>query len=89
MCTEFEAMLYVSTASLAQPLTHNWVEIYMWLFRHWNSQQVDEIEIDGHELDRGQVEHLNRLRRWIYPTQLNHLKAKQREADRKEVMPLH
>ncbi|MDO8750728.1 MAG: hypothetical protein Q7K03_06250, partial [Dehalococcoidia bacterium] len=32
MCTEYEAMLYISTATLTAPPSHNWFNIYMWLF---------------------------------------------------------
>ena len=32
-CTEFEAMLYISTASLQFPLDHDWTEVYMYLLR--------------------------------------------------------
>ncbi len=32
MCTEFEAMIYISSATLAFPPSHDWFEIYMYLF---------------------------------------------------------
>jgi hypothetical protein len=85
LCTEFEAMLYVSTASLAHPITHQWAEIYMWLFRRWNPQQAQDIDIEERELDQSQVEDLNRLRRWIYNQQLNRIKERRRGADQKEL----
>ncbi|MFQ6027691.1 MAG: hypothetical protein ACE5Q6_09385 [Dehalococcoidia bacterium] len=85
LCTEFEAMLYVSTASMEHPMNHDWTEIYMWLFRRWNPEQADEIELNVRELDNNQLEQLNRLRRWLFQRQMNHLKAKQRDANRKEV----
>jgi hypothetical protein len=85
MCTEFEAMLYVSTASLAHPLSHDWVEIYGWLFSRWNPEASQEIWGTPRELDPNQLEELNRLRRWIFQRQMNHLKASRREASQKEV----
>jgi hypothetical protein len=72
LCTEFEAMLYLSTASLAFPMSHDWAEIYMYLFRRWRPEQAEK-------LDRTQVEDLNRLRRWIFRTQMNHLKRRRAE----------
>jgi hypothetical protein len=85
MCTEFEAMLYVSTASLAHPLSHDWVAIYGWLFSRWNPEASQEIWGQARELDPNQLEELNRLRRWIFHRQMNHLKASRREASQKEV----
>lgn len=85
MCTEFEAMLYISTVSLAQPIGHQWTEIYMWLFRRWNPEAAKDIDIEERDLDPSQVDHLARLRRWVYRTQMNHVKARNARADRKEV----
>jgi hypothetical protein len=84
MCTEFEAMLYVSTVTMAHPITHQWAEIYMWLFRRWNPQQAQHIDIEERELDQSQVEDLNRLRRWIYNQQVNRIKERRRGVNRKE-----
>jgi hypothetical protein len=87
MCTEFEAMLYLSTASMANPISHDWVETYGWLFRRWNPEAGQDSWGEARDpgLAPGQVEQLNRLRRWIYRQQVNRLKARQRDADRKEV----
>jgi hypothetical protein len=77
-CTEFEAMLYISTATLAHPPSHDWYCIYAWLFRRWRPEQAAEI-FDAHEgeaLNVNQQEDLARLRRWIYGQQMAHLKAK-------------
>ena len=35
-CTEFEAMLYISTASLMHPLDWDWGDIYCYLFQRWS-----------------------------------------------------
>lgn len=85
MCTEFEAMLYLSTASLSAPMDHDWVAIYMWLFNRWKPEAAEEMEIGVEVLDRNQVDHLNRFRRWMFRTQMNHMKAKNKAADQKEV----
>jgi hypothetical protein len=84
LCTEFEAMLYLSTASLAQPISHNWYEIYMWLFRRWNPEGAKSINLEERELYQTQVEDLNRLRRWIFRTQMDRLRQRLRSTERSE-----
>ena len=76
MCTEFEAMLYVSTVSLAYPINHDWFVIYMWLFRRWNKEKAQEIGSDDvpERLNPNQQEDLARLRQWVFKTQMLHLK---------------
>jgi hypothetical protein len=77
-CTEFEAMLYISTATLAHPPSHDWFQIYMWLFNRWNPElaQQNDLIPDRPELNVNQQEDLARLRRWIFNQQMAHLKAK-------------
>ncbi|MBF8267721.1 MAG: hypothetical protein HW388_1229, partial [Dehalococcoidia bacterium] len=82
-CTEFEAMLYVSSASLVHPLTHEWAEIYFWLFRRWRPEAAVDNDIGGHELDPQEREELARLRRCIFKGQMLHLKG-QRAPGEKE-----
>ena len=79
-CTEFEAMLYISTATLVHPPSHDWSQIYFWLFSHWNRELAKEIDVQPArpELNSSQKEDLARLRHWIYRTQVDHLKAKQK-----------
>jgi hypothetical protein len=86
-CTEFEAMLYISTVTLAHPLSHDWFTIYMWLFRRWATpEQAAAVGDDLPEkLNPNQSEDLARLRGWIFKTQMNHMKAKMKGAKREEV----
>ena len=79
-CTEFEAMLYISTATMESPPGHVWAEIYFWLFRCEFPDQADQVLGDSgqRELDPDQKEMLSRLRHWIFRQQLNHMKAKVR-----------
>jgi hypothetical protein len=78
--TEFEAMLYVSTASLAHPIGHDWAQIYMWLFKRWQPEAAQKLQIepDRPELNVNQQEDLARLRRWIFKHQMDHIKRKTR-----------
>jgi len=86
-CSEFEAMLYISTATHTTPLRHDWVQIYLWLFNRWNPElaQQNDLKPDRTELNINQQEDLARLRAWIFRTQVNHMKAKMKGARREEV----
>ena len=86
-CTEFEAMLYISTASPESPLNHDWTEVYMYLLRRWSPEKARAADIEGPDkLNKyRQQENLTRLRKWIYRTQMNHLQSQLREADQAEV----
>ena len=42
LCTEYEAMLYLSTASLAHPIAHDSAQIALWLFSRWQPQVAKE-----------------------------------------------
>ena len=79
-CTELEAMLYVSTASLAQPISHDWAQIYMWLFKRWQPDTAERLDIspDRPELNVNQQEDLARLRSWLFKQQMGHIKRKTR-----------
>ena len=86
-CTEFEAMLYISTASLQFPLDHHWTEVYMYLFRRWSPEKARAADIEGPDKlnQYPQQEHLTRLRKWIYRTQMNHLQSQFQETDQAKV----
>ena len=86
-CTEFEAMLYISTVTLEHPVSHDWYEIYMYLFRRWSPGKALAAEIEGPDVltKYPQQEDLSRLRKWIYKTQMNRLKGELQEADQAEV----
>ena len=42
-CSEFEAMLYISTVTLEHPPNHDWDVIYGWLFKRWSPEQAATI----------------------------------------------
>ena len=79
-CTEFEAMLYISTATLAHPPSHKWFEIYMWLFRRWNPKLADECGFEEVRWTQNHQEDLTRLRIWIFRVQMTRLKAKLKQS---------
>lgn len=69
--TEYEALVYVMTVSLAQPLTHHWYNIYCYLFRKFYPEQANQIfdEHEGIKLDSCEQTELIGLRRWLWKTQ--------------------
>lgn len=81
-CTEFEAMLYVSTATLAAPPSAAWTHIYFWLFRRWSKDKAKEIGLEERELDWNEKVMLAKLRRWIFDLQMKHLRQKLKEPGR-------
>lgn len=89
ICTEYEAMLYVSSATQVAPLEHDWFQIYMWLFARWKPDVAEEHDLkpDRAELNAQQQEKLAGLRAWIFKSQLQRLKEKGKAAqkERKEL----
>ena len=78
MCTEYEAMLYISTATLVAPPSHNWFNIYMWLFNRYMPEAAKANDLVGPaELEGSEAEDLERLRCWIFKSQALHLKRKE------------
>jgi len=88
MATEFEAMLYLSTASMAAPLGHHEAHVYMALFTRFLPEWAKEASIAyDAPLDLVEKELLDRLRRWIYRAQKDHLRSKARAAKAAKAMP--
>lgn len=89
-CTEYEAMLYISTATLAHPVSREWVHIYGLLFDHCyqviSSGATHEQKLalgieDSPPLDSQERQMLAGLRAWIFKKQMEHLKSKRSQRD--------
>ena len=78
VASEYETMIYLSSASLAAPMSRDWGQVYFYLFTRAMPEQAMAIGNEVTELDRGQQVDLARLRRWIFTRQMEHLKAKGR-----------
>jgi hypothetical protein len=87
VASEYETMLYLSSATLSAPPTHDWYCIYAWLFRRWHPEQGAEIfnDHEGEKLNVNQQEDLARLRAWIFRIQMNYMEAKMKGARKQEV----
>ena len=67
--TEAEACAYLWTASLTQPMDHDWTKIYLYIatktYRRWGKNEMPgDIAVDL--LRDDQMSDLNRLKEWIY-----------------------
>lgn len=66
VATDYEAMVYLSTASLTQPLSSMWTRIYMHLFKRFYPDKSDflaEAETTLYSQDESE---LRDLKRWLY-----------------------
>ena len=71
--TDAEACAYLYTASLTQPMDHDWTKIYLYIatkvYEKWRTKESGvtmpgDIRVDS--LDDDQMADLNRLKDWIY-----------------------
>ena len=67
--TDAEACAYLYTASLTQPMDHDWGQIYLYIatktYRRWGKNEMPgDIAVDS--LRDDQVSDLNRLKAWLY-----------------------
>jgi len=66
MATDYEAMIYLSTASLSAPLSRSAQKIYFHLFKKFYPQKSDFIPDYEAKLDIQTEPELVRLKRWLY-----------------------
>jgi len=71
--TDAEACAYLNTASLTQPMDHDWTQIYLYIagktYARWRTKESgvempDDIRVDS--LRDDQMADLNRLKEWLY-----------------------
>ena len=71
--TDAEACAYLNTASLTQPMDHDWTQIYLYIagkvYEKWRTKESgvtmpDDIRVES--LNDEQMRDLNRLKAWIY-----------------------
>ena len=67
--TDAEACAYLYTASLTQPIGHDWTQIYLYVagraHGRWNKGDMPE-DIRVESLTTDQARELNRLKEWLY-----------------------
>lgn len=67
--TDYEAMIYLHTASLATPLSRELQEVYSFLFSKYCEKKAKEIGVYKERLDELEQHELLRLKNWIYKKQ--------------------
>jgi hypothetical protein len=68
--TDYEAMVYLHTASLATPLSREMTNIYSYLFSKYHSEQAKEIDIYTDNISETEERELSRLKKWIFQKQM-------------------
>ena len=67
--TDAEACAYLYTASLTQPMGHDWTQIYLYVagkvHGRWHKGKMPE-DIRVESLTTDQTKELNRLKEWLY-----------------------
>ena len=67
--TDTKACAYLYTASLTQPMGHDWTQIYLYVagraHSRWNKGDMPE-DIKVESLTTDQIRELNRLKEWLY-----------------------
>ena len=67
--TDAEACAYLYTASLTQPMGHDWTQVYLYVagraHSRWNKGDMPE-DIKVESLTSDQTRKLNRLKEWLY-----------------------
>ena len=67
--TDAEACAYLNTASLTQPMDHDWTQIYLYIagktYTRWKKTEMPE-DIRVESLRDDQMIDLNRLKEWLY-----------------------
>ena len=90
--TDAEACAYLWTASLTQPMDHDWGQIYLYIatqtYRRWGKNEMPgDIAVDSIRDD--QMSDLNRLKEWLYKkrteVRLDRERAERRQKKQEEV----
>lgn len=68
--TDYEAMIYLHTASLATPLSRELQGVYSFLFSKYYEEQAKEIGVHKEHLDDLERHELLHLKNWIYKRQM-------------------
>ena len=83
--TDSEALAYMYPASLAFPLDHDWTQIYLYLASKVcpleGKEVPEDIKVD--ELNRNQMDDLNRLKAWIYQKRIT-VRLERERAERRQ-----
>ena len=68
--TDYEAMIYLHTASLAAPLAKEWRNVYEYLFSKYHPDEARRMGVYRNELSELERRKLEDLKKWIYKRQM-------------------
>jgi len=68
--TDYEAMVYLHTASLAVPFSKEWYDIYTYLFSEYYPEEAKKIGVYRENLTEPERRKLMDLKKWIYRQQM-------------------
>lgn len=68
--TDFEAMVYLHTASLATPLSREMTDVYSYLFSKYYTEQAKKIDVYTDKITETEQRELSNLKKWIYRKQI-------------------
>ena len=72
--TDYEAMIYLHTASLTVPFSEDWFHIYSFLFSKYHPDQAKEIGVYSEQITELEQHELSRLKKWMYKQQMGNVK---------------
>ena len=70
--TDYEAMVYLHTASLAVPFNEEWYHIYSFLFSKYHSEQAKRIGVYREKIAEHERRELSKLKKWIHKQQMDY-----------------
>lgn len=85
-CTDFEVCLYLSSASLSQPMSHTWTKLYTHVFCKAFPQHK-ELGEGIEKVQEYEMHELKRLKQWIYKKQMEAVKDKIKAPEATEAKP--
>jgi hypothetical protein len=68
--TDYEAMVYLHTASLATPLSREMTNVYSYLFSKYHTKQAKGIGLYMDKITETEERELSRLKKWIFEKQM-------------------
>ena len=82
--TDYDALIYIQTASMNFPLNTEWFTIFMNLFMKYYGDRAPPEWKEDHtgELDYCEKESLQRLKNWIFKRQIECIKQKEKENEK-------
>ena len=69
--TDYEAMVYLHTASLAVSFSDDWYNVYTYLFSKYHPEKAERIGVYREKLTEAERRKLEDLKKWIYRQQVN------------------